>query len=103
MKKEIYFHLNYSNMMIIYQIRKNFALNEILIQRGSLSKMICLIIFMDNEPLTEVFCDGLIFSSPTISTAYSLSAWGPLLYYEVEWLVLSSLCHFSLSFRPSYS
>ena len=76
------------------------ALNEMLIQRGSSSKMICLNIFMDNEPLTEVFCDGLIFSSPTGSTAYSLSAGGPLLHYEVEGLVLSSICPFSLSFRP---
>ncbi len=76
------------------------ALNEILIQRGSSSKMVCLNIFMDNEPLTEVFCDGIIFSSPTGSTAYSLSAGGPLLHYEVEGLVLSSICPFSLSFRP---
>ncbi len=75
------------------------ALNEMLIQRGSSSKRICLNIFMDNEPLTEVFCDGLIFSSPTGSTAYSLSAGGPLLHYEVEGLTVSSICPFSLSFR----
>ena len=55
---------------------------------------------MDNEPLSEVFCDGIIFASPTGSTAYSLSAGGPLLHYEVEGLVLSSICPFSLSFRP---
>jgi NAD+ kinase len=82
------------------KINNYIALNEILIQRGSSSKMICLNIFMDNEPLSEVFCDGIIFASPTGSTAYSLSAGGPLLHYEVEGLVLSSICPFSLSFRP---
>ena len=70
-----------------------------LIQRGSSSKMVALNLYIDDEPFTEVFCDGLIFSSPTGTTAYNLSAGGPLLHYEVEGLTVSSICPFSLSFR----
>lgn len=75
------------------------SLNELLVQRGSSSKMIALNLYIDDEPFTEVFCDGLIFSSPTGTTAYNLSAGGPLLHYEVEGLTVSSICPFSLSFR----
>lgn len=82
-------------------IREHFkALNEILIERGSDLKMISLAIFIDNIHFTEVSCDGLIFATPTGSSAYSLSARGPLLHYNVEGLIITSICPFSLSFRP---
>ena len=82
-------------------VREHFkALNEILIERGSDLKMISLAIFIDNIHFTEVSCDGLIFATPTGSSAYSLSARGPLLHYNVEGLIITSICPFSLSFRP---
>ena len=74
-----------------------YALNEILVERG---EMLGLELFLNNEPLTRVFADGLIFSSSTGSTAYNLSAGGPLIHYDVEAMVVTSICPFSLSFRP---
>ena len=54
----------------------------------------------NNEPLTQLWCDGLIFSTSTGSTAYNLSAGGPLMNYDVEGLIITAVCPFSLSFRP---
>ena len=83
------------------QVRESYtALNEILIQRSSDLKMISLKINIDNVNFTEVSCDGIIFATPTGSSAYSLSARGPLLHYNVEGLIITAICPFSLSFRP---
>ena len=83
------------------QVRESYAaLNEILIQRSSDLKMISLKIKIDNVNFTEVSCDGIIFATPTGSSAYSLSARGPLLHYNVEGLIITAICPFSLSFRP---
>jgi NAD kinase len=83
------------------QVRESYkALNEVLIQRGSDLKMISLEIYIDKVHFTEVSCDGIIFATPTGSSAYSLSARGPLLHYNVEGLIITAICPFSLSFRP---
>lgn len=83
------------------QIKESYtALNEVLIQRGSDLKMISLEIYIDKVHFTEVSCDGIIFATPTGSSAYSLSARGPLLHYKVEGLIITAICPFSLSFRP---
>ena len=83
------------------QIKESYtALNEVLIQRGSDLKMISLEIYIDKVHFTEVSCDGIIFATPTRSSAYSLSARGPLLHYKVEGLIITAICPFSLSFRP---
>lgn len=63
-------------------------------------KMLGIEIFLNDDALTRVFADGLIFSSANGSTAYNLSAGGPLLNYDVEAMVVTSICPFSLSFRP---
>jgi NAD kinase len=62
--------------------------------------MISLEIYIDKVHFTEVSCDGIIFATPTGSSAYSLSARGPLLHYKVEGLIITAICPFSLSFRP---
>ena len=77
-----------------------YALNEVLVERGESMKMLGLEIFLNDEALTQVFADGLIFSSATGSTAYNLSAGGPLLNYDVEAMAVTAICPFSLSFRP---
>ena len=82
------------------RIKTMHSLNEILVERGESMKMLGLDVYLDNEPLTRVFSDGLIFSSSTGSTAYNLSAGGPLLNYDVEAMVVTAICPFSLSFRP---
>lgn len=77
-----------------------YALNEILFERGPSLKMLGFELFFNNEPLTQLWCDGLIFSTSTGSTAYNLSAGGPLMNYDVEGLIFTAVCPFSLSFRP---
>jgi NAD kinase len=75
------------------------ALNDIVVEKEQSSHMIRLKIFVDEEPLTDVRCDGLILSTSTGSTAYSLAAGGTILHYDVDALILNSICPQSLSFR----
>ena len=77
-----------------------YAMNEVLFERGASLKMLGFELFFNNEPLTQLWCDGLIFSTSTGSTAYNLSAGGPLMNYDVEGLIITAVCPFSLSFRP---
>lgn len=76
------------------------ALNEITIEKGESLKMINIQLYMNNQPMTKIQCDGLIFATATGSSAYSLSAGGSLMHYEVDALILTAICPFSLSFRP---
>ncbi len=75
------------------------ALNDVVIEKVSGTHMIKLNILVDEEPLTEVRCDGLILSTSTGSTAYSLAAGGTILHYDVDAIILNSICPQSLSFR----
>jgi len=75
------------------------ALNDIVVEKNPGTHMIKLNIFVDEEPLTEVRCDGLILSTSTGSTAYSLAAGGTILHYDVDAIILNSICPQSLSFR----
>jgi len=76
------------------------ALNDIIIEKSKDSNLISLKIFVNNEPLTIVKCDGLILSTSTGSTAYSLSAGGSIMHHDVNAMILSAICPHSLSFRP---
>jgi len=76
------------------------ALNDIFITAGPPFKMIELKILVDGQPLAGCISDGLIISTPTGSTAYNLSAGGPILSPKMEAMVITSICPHSLSFRP---
>jgi NAD+ kinase len=76
------------------------VLNEVVIDRGPNSQMTSLEIFNDDEKLTTVEADGLIISTPTGSTAYSLSAGGSLVHPEIPGILISPICPHTLSFRP---
>jgi NAD+ kinase len=67
------------------------ALNDITISRGEPCRMIELAISIDGEPLTTIRSDGAIIATPTGSTAYSLSAGGPILYPQMENLLFTPL------------
>jgi len=82
---------------IIYEMH---ALNDMTISRGPLARIVDLEIRAGNDLLMHLTGDGLIVSSPTGSTAYSLSAGGPILPPHLPCLLLSPICPHSLYSRP---
>lgn len=76
------------------------VLNELVIDRGPSPYVSNLEVYGDNELLTVVQADGCIISTPTGSTAYSLSAGGPLTHPSIPGILLTPICPHTLSFRP---
>ncbi|KAJ5167795.1 NAD(+) kinase [Penicillium canariense] len=76
------------------------VLNEVVIDRGPSPYVSNLELYADNELLTVVQADGCIFSTPTGSTAYSLSAGGSLMHPSIPGILLTPICPHTLSFRP---
>lgn len=76
------------------------VLNEMVIDRGPSAYVSNLELYGDDELLTIVQADGCIFSTPTGSTAYSLSAGGSLIHPSIPAILLTPICPHSLSFRP---
>jgi NAD+ kinase len=75
------------------------ALNDIVISRGAVSRMIELDVHVNDSPLTRYRCDGLIVSTPTGSTAYSLSAGGAIISPDAEVFAITPICPHTLSNR----
>lgn len=81
-------------------IASNLAFNEIVVDKGAIGRLIDFDLFVDDEFLFNLRSDGLIVSTPTGSTAYSLAANGPILHPQVTGIALVPLCPHSLTNRP---
>ncbi|MCL4788778.1 MAG: NAD(+)/NADH kinase [Verrucomicrobia bacterium] len=75
------------------------ALNDVVISRGAVSRLIELEVNVDGDPVTRYRCDGLILSSPTGSTAYSLAAGGALVFPTANVFALTPISPHTLSNR----
>lgn len=78
----------------------NFAMNEICVSRKDTTSMITIETHLNGELLTSYWADGLIISTPTGSTGYSLSCGGPILTPEVKSLVITPIAPHNLNARP---
>lgn len=75
------------------------ALNDIVIKDARNAHLVRLGVFADSEFITDYFSDGLIFSTPTGSTAYNLSAGGPLIHPGAEVIAMTPICPHTLTNR----
>ncbi|HCE90942.1 MAG TPA: NAD kinase [Acidovorax sp.] len=76
------------------------ALNDVVVNKGEIGRMIEMKVEVDGEFLYVLRADGMIVSTPTGSTAYALSANGPILQPSVEGIAVVPLCPHALSYRP---
>ena len=77
-----------------------FSLNEVVVLKGSTARLLRMCCWADDEYIATYKADGLIFSTPTGSTAYNLSAGGPVVHAELEALLVTPICPFMLESRP---
>lgn len=79
---------------------KGKALNDVVIARGTLSRMAKFEVFIDNKLYYRFKGDGLIVSTPTGSTGYSFSAGGPFIYPDVDVIILTPICPHTRGMQP---
>ncbi|HEX7746190.1 MAG TPA: NAD kinase [Micromonosporaceae bacterium] len=81
-------------------IVESWALNEVSVEKGERAQMLELLVDVDGRPLSRYGCDGVVCATPTGSTAYAFSAGGPVVWPEVEALLVVPISAHSLFSRP---
>ena len=81
------------------KIQTNIALNDVIITRAGFSRLVELKIYVNGELLSIYNADGIIVSTPTGSTGYSLSAGGPIIFPQTDVMVITPICPHSLQAR----
>jgi NAD+ kinase len=76
------------------------VLNDAVISKGAIARMVSLEVSVGDDYLTSIRADGLILATPTGSTAYSLSAGGPIIHPALQCFVVTPICPHTLSNRP---
>ena len=76
------------------------AMNEVSISRGMSQRMIAMDVLCDHQVVEHYIADGVILSTPTGSTAYSLAAGGPIIMPDVECILINPICPHTLTSRP---
>jgi NAD+ kinase len=78
-----------------------FAMNDVVISRGSSPRVLKIRVLVDDVYFNTYYADGIIVSTPTGSTAYSLAASGPIVVPSVESIILNPICPHTLTARPT--
>ena len=81
-------------------LARDWALNDASIEKTNRARMLEVVVEVDRQPLSSFGCDGVIFSTPTGSTAYSFSAGGPIVWPEVEAMLMVPISAHALFARP---
>jgi len=76
------------------------SLNDVVLHKGGFARVVRFTVFVDDEPIGSYSADGLVVSTPTGSTGYSLSAGGPIVVPTVESIVLTPVSPHTLAMRP---
>jgi NAD+ kinase len=82
------------------RIAESWALNEISVEKGAREKMLEVMVDVDGRPLSRYGCDGVVCATPTGSTAYAFSAGGPVVWPDVEAMLLVPISAHALFSRP---
>ncbi len=94
------YHLSQHHLLRVKlssQERSYLALNEVVLSRYNSSRMVSIHAYADGKEINYYQADGLIIATPTGSTAYSLSAGGPLVHPEINGFVVTPICSYTLS------
>ncbi len=92
--------LEYSIKRQAKTLQKGLAVNDVVLSRGPLARLITLQVHCDNEEIATLRADGMVAATPTGSTAYAMSAGGPVVHPEIDAFIVTAICPFLHSLQP---